>query len=156
PDGHQLVAAQERVTDSPNGRTGLSKLFIIDIDSGHQQTIPVEDGVQPCWSPHRDRIAYWGQKGGQRDIWTIRPDGTDARHVTDDAAVDWNPVWDPSGAYLYFSSDRGGSMNLWRVPIDERSGKTVGEAQPVTSGAGQREHPSVSSDGKLIAYVEKN
>jgi eukaryotic-like serine/threonine-protein kinase len=46
-------------------------------------------------------------------------------------------------------------MNLWRIPIDEKSGKPLDAPQAVTSGAGQRQHPSISSDGKFIAYVEE-
>jgi serine/threonine protein kinase/dipeptidyl aminopeptidase/acylaminoacyl peptidase len=155
PDGRQLVVAGERVIDSPNERTSFSKLFIVDVATGKSRTLDIEDGVQPRWSPHQYRIAYWAHKGGQRDLWTIRPDGTDPQPVTNDAAVDWNPVWDASGTFLYFSSDRSGSMNLWRIPIDEKSGKPLDAPQAVTSGAGQRQHPSISSDGKFIAYVEE-
>jgi serine/threonine protein kinase len=155
PDGRQIAVAEEDVTDSPNARTRSSRLFTIDVATGASRTIEVGDGVQPSWSPHQHRIAYWGQKGGQRDLWTVRADGTDAQRVTDDAAVDWNPVWDPTGSFLYFSSDRSGSMNLWRIPIDEKSGRVLGAPQAVTSGAGQREHVSFSSDGKRVAYVEE-
>jgi len=153
-DGRQLVIAEERVTDSPNERTRFSKLFTVDVSSGLSRPLPLDDGVQPSWSPHQHRIAYWAVKGGQRDLWVVRPDGSDVQQITNDAFVDWNPVWDPSGNFLYFSSDRGGSMNLWRIPIDEKSGKALGAPQAVTSGAGQRQHPSFSQDGRFIAYVE--
>ena len=49
--------------------------------------------------------------------------------VTQDPAVDWNPVWAPDGKSLYFLSNRDGVMNLWRVPIDEATGKTLGPAE---------------------------
>ena len=80
----------------------------------------VGDGVQPSWSPHGQRIAYWAVFGeaarqGQRDIWTVPANGGAPTPVTSDAALDWNPVWSPDGRFLYFSSDRGGSMNLWRI-----------------------------------------
>ena len=97
------------------------------------------DAVQPSWSPHGHRIAYWGMAGesAQRDLWTIDPDAVDPTktvvRVNDDAAVDWNPVWSPDGKHLYFGGDADGTLNLWRVPIDERSGdirqsQDVGEA----------------------------
>ena len=57
--------------------------------------------------------------------------------------------------YVYFVSNRGGSMNLWRVPIDEVSGKTLGDPEPVTTGVPFLAHPSVSADGRLIAYCAK-
>jgi TolB protein len=54
---------------------------------------------------------------------------------------------------LYFVSDRGGSMNLWRVRIDEASGKALSEAEPITTPATYLGHPSLSADGKHIAYT---
>ena len=65
--------------------------------------------------------------GSQRDIWTIPYRGLSAGEkpvpVTQDAAVDFNPVWGPDGRTLYFLSNRNGAMNLWRVPIDEATGR---------------------------------
>lgn len=77
--------------------------------------------------------------------------------VTNDPAIDWNPVWSPDGNYLYFSSDRGGSMNFWRVPIEEKSGKVLGEPEPVTTGGGAatRQHLSISRDGRRMVFVER-
>ena len=73
--------------------------------------------------------------------------------MTNDTAVDWNPVWSPDGKYLYFSSDRSGSMNLWRARIDEETGQTVGEPEPVTTGAsGDAMYLTLSADGKRLAY----
>lgn len=72
--------------------------------------------------------------------------------MTSDLAVDWNPVWSPDGGSLYFASDRGGGLNLWRVPIDEASGKTRGEPEPMTLPSLWAGHFSVSRDGKSIAY----
>jgi dipeptidyl aminopeptidase/acylaminoacyl peptidase len=47
-------------------------------------------------------------------------------------------------------------MNLWRIPIDEASGRPLGRAEPVTTGAGSStQHASVSADGRRIAYVAR-
>jgi Tol biopolymer transport system component len=46
-------------------------------------------------------------------------------------------------------------MNLWRVPIDEVSGRRLGDPEPVTTGGPFQAHPSISADGRRIAYVEK-
>ena len=118
----------------------------------------VEDGVQPSWSPHSRRIAYWatlgtGVRQSQRDIWTASVNGSDPVPVTSDAALDWCPVWSPDGRYLYFSSDRAGSVNLWRIEVDEITGKALGQPEALTAPSPDGRYLSLSADGRLLAYA---
>lgn len=47
-------------------------------------------------------------------------------------------------------------MNLWRVPIDERTGRLLGEPETVTSGASVSAfHPSFSAGGQRLLYVSR-
>ncbi|HSG00891.1 MAG TPA: protein kinase, partial [Vicinamibacterales bacterium] len=163
PDGRELVVANAAFaypTDRAESNVGLT---IIDVESGAKRPLAVSlDAVQPSWSPDGRRIAFWGLRGrsGQRDIWTIAADGSDAnaggRSVTDDPALDWSPVWSPDGRYLYFASNRGGTMNLWRVPIDQSSGEVLGEAQPMTTPALWSGQFSITRDGSAIVYASLN
>jgi Tol biopolymer transport system component len=139
------------------GRTGKSsQLWTAHIGTGEKNLITEGDAVQPSWSPNGHRIAYWGlREGGQRDIWTVPSEGGEAVAVTDDGAVDWNPVWSPEGSHLYFSSDRGGSMNLWRVPIDEATGEVLGEFEPVTTPSPWISYISLSRNGRRIVYASE-
>jgi Tol biopolymer transport system component len=126
------------------------------VATGEKRRIFEGDAVQPSWSPHGLRIAFWvafGKQKGQRDIWTISADGEAAVPVTSDPAVDWNPAWSADGRYLYFSSDRGGPMNLWRVPIDEQSGKVLGSLEPLTAPSSSAALMSLSADGRLLTYT---
>ena len=154
PSGKEIVYATESVMLNPAGRGPRSGLWIVNIDSGEKRQIATEDSVQPSWSPAGSRIAFWAARGPQRqrDILTIAAAGGDAVLVTDDAALDWNPVWAPDGKSLYFASNRGGSMNLWRVPIDEGSGRPLGQPEPITVPSRFVGHISVSADGSRIAY----
>jgi Tol biopolymer transport system component len=94
---------------------------------------------------------------GQRDLWTLPANATeqDARPVqlTNDAAVDWDPVWSPDGRYLYFVSDRGGAMNLWRVRIEEDAGRALGAPEALTVPSQWAGWISVARGGSRIAYV---
>jgi eukaryotic-like serine/threonine-protein kinase len=161
PDGKQVVFSDHEV-GSPWSRTGPARLWLASSLGGEvRQLTHRGDAVQPRWSPDGKRIAFWGLKedGGQRDIWTIPSEasGEPARvAVTTDTPMDWNPVWSPDGRYLYLSSDRGGAMNLWRVGIDEASGRTRGEPEPVTTPSRTSGSISFSRDGKLMMYVSSD
>jgi Tol biopolymer transport system component/predicted Ser/Thr protein kinase len=153
PDGKSLVYAEESFPD-PLNRGPFSQLWAVDVASAEARLIKVVDAVQPSWSPSGHRIAFWGvPQGGQRDIWTVPAEGGEATRVTDDDAVDWNPVWSPDGRHLYFLSDRGGSMNLWRVPIDEISGKVLGDPEAVTTPSAYAAYLTISPTGRHIAYA---
>jgi Tol biopolymer transport system component len=158
PDGGRIVCATETVTYTPTSRGQHSELWIVDAATGARKLLLERDGVQPNWSPNGHRIAYWGMYGesAQRDLWTIDPSAENPAEsivrLTDDAAVDWNPVWSADGQYLYFGSDRSGPMNLWRVRVDERSGKRRGEPEPVTTPAGFSAHFSFARNGERMLY----
>ena len=155
PDGRRILFATERVWTTPLGRGQISELWVVDVDSGDARKISDGDAVQPSWSPNGHRIAYWGlpPNSGQRDIWTVRADGSDPVPVTNDSFLDWNPVWSPDGQYLFFSSDRGGSLNLWRVPIDEVSGQVFGNPEPLTTPSRWSGLLSVSQAGDSVVFT---
>jgi Tol biopolymer transport system component len=155
PDGREIVYETENFSNYW-GRNHISQLWIVSVDGEERRLLAEGDAVQPSWSPHQHRIAFWkiwGEQAGQRDIWTIRSDGTDDRPVTHDPSVDWCPVWSHDGRHLYFASDRGGRMNLWRVPIDEETGHTLGEPEPVTVPAQSVRTFSFSRDGEAFVYA---
>jgi Tol biopolymer transport system component/serine/threonine protein kinase len=154
PDGKEIICAAAKTRDPANRSVIPSKLCAINVATGEERLVTEGDAVQPAWSPHGHRIAYWGlQKGGQRDLWTISAAGGEPVQVTEDDALDWNPVWSPDGKHLYFASDRSGSMNLWRVRIEEESGRVMGQPEAVRIPSSYSQHISFSGDGQRIAYV---
>ncbi len=155
PDGKSIVYCDDTFL-MPNDRGAPgSRLHIIDLATNTPRELKTGDAVQPNWSPHGQRIAYWGIGGdGNREIYTVAASGGAPVQVTHDPAVDWNPVWAPSGRELYFISDRGGTMNLWRVRIDERTGRTGGKPEPVTTPAVYVRFLSWSADGARFLYSQ--
>ena len=123
--------------------------------TGERRQLTTADGVQPAWSPHGQRIAYWGlpNDSAQRDLWTIAVGGGEPVRVTSDPAIDWSPAWSPDGRYLYFSSNRSGGFNLWRMAIDEASGQVLGEPVAVPIPRQSIGQLSVSADGASIAMA---
>ena len=135
PDGAQILVGTEKIPQ-PSTRPTKSQLWMIDLKSGQRQRVSEGDALQPAFSPHRKRIAYWSRpdRYGQREhIWTMPASSGEPVAVTDGSSTDLNPVWSPDGKYLYFSSNRGGSSNIWRVAIDEDTGVVAGSPQAVTS-----------------------
>jgi len=158
PDGKELVVSTDRFTDPVKRSLIPSQLWIVEVTTGAKRLLTNGDAVQPSWSPGGNRIAYWALQpgGGQRDLWTIPASGGQAVRVTNDEALDWNPVWSPDGKYLYFASDRGGSMNFWRVPLDQATGQVQGPPETVITPSVYSQHLSFSHDGKRLAYVQKS
>jgi eukaryotic-like serine/threonine-protein kinase len=161
PDGKQIVFSSGD-GQNPWSRDALAQLWVVPSSGGEVRQLTKEgDAVQPSWSPHGRRIAFWGLRhdSGQRDLWTIPADAAGEPtpvEVTNDPAVDWDPVWSPDGRTLFFASVRGGSMNLWRVAIDEASGHPRGEPQPVTTPSRMSGSISLSRDGRHLMYVSSD
>jgi Tol biopolymer transport system component len=159
PDGKQLVVADERVGD-PMSRALLSHLWVVDIAGGKRRRILAVDGVGPRWSPNGRRIVFWGRSAGsQRDIATAAADGSEERSpvwITSDDAVDWSPTWAPDGRYVYFGSSRGGTMNLWRVPVDESTGRTLGEPESITTPSLWSGDFDFARDGHSLVFANQD
>jgi eukaryotic-like serine/threonine-protein kinase len=161
PGGDQIVVATEPVKD-PTSRAAVSQLWAVETATAKKRLVLERDGVGPRWSPHGFRVAYWGlprdvsKSQGQRDIWTVAADGSQAKGgavaVTNDPAFDWSPEWSPDGRFLYFASDRGGTMNLWRVAIEEKSGRVLGGPEPVTTPSTWASHFRFSRGGREMVF----
>ncbi len=161
PDGREIIYCTD-TNPLPFDRNITSQLWSVNISTGEKRLLFKGDAMQPRWSPHGYRIAFWGLAGwmqhrkdgiaAQRDIWTVASDGTDPIAVTYDEYVDWNPVWSLDGKYLYFSSDRGGSMNLWRVAMDEQTGRPLAKPEPVMIPSRQLGRFSMARDGIHLIY----
>jgi eukaryotic-like serine/threonine-protein kinase len=152
PDGKEIAVATEGVADP--ARRGLeSQIWRVDVETGWKQLIVQGDGVQPSWSPHGGRIAYWGLAGARRVLWTVPAEGGGPVLALDDGFLNWNPVWSPAGTHLYFGSDRNGSLNLWRLPIDEQSGKVLDEPRLVPTSSEASGFWSIARDGRRIVYA---
>lgn len=162
PDGRFVVFATA-ATNDPDNRASVSEGWKVEIATGKMTRITAGDLMQPDVSPNGHRIAYWALpvtieaprefSGSDRDLWTIRLDGSDPVRVTDDAATDWSPTWSPDGRFLYFASDRAGSMNLWRIAIDEASGRVRGQPEAITTPSSWLGFISRSGDGRRFAYA---
>lgn len=98
-------------------------------------------------SPDGRTLAFCGDRGGNKDIWTIPAGGGPDRRLTDHPAADDGPDYSPDGRWIWFNSDRSGSDQLWRVPAEG------GEAVQVTCDGRVNWFPHPSPDGNWIVYL---
>ncbi|HKE56533.1 MAG TPA: protein kinase, partial [Pyrinomonadaceae bacterium] len=91
PDGNELAVGEDISWDyeARNTYPSASRLWAINLATRQRRLITEHDAVQPDWSPHGKRIAFWGeQRGGHRDIWTVAANAGEPVPVTDDAHID--------------------------------------------------------------------
>src|SRR5262245_20423320 len=156
PDGKEIVYATSPANSPHSRNNARSQLKAVNVETRERRLIDTgsgKDAVQPSWSPNGARIAYWGLRDTDRDIWTVPAGGGEPTPVTNDEATDWNPVWSPDGKYLYFASDSRGAMRFGRVPSDPTTGRGIGRPEAGTRAGAKSRRPSFSRDGKRLAYV---
>jgi Tol biopolymer transport system component len=138
-DGNRLCLSSDR--------SGQNLIYIHDLASGRTTLIsdPAYWSFGPTWSS-RDLIAFFSRKGGNViNVWTVRPDGTQPRQITDQAGESRQPWWSPDGATLAFSANRGtGTFDIWLAEADGSNMRAI------TRG-GSFEQPFWSPSGKQIA-----
>ncbi len=64
------------------------------------------------------RIALTLSKDGDADIYTMKPDGSDVRRLTNNRAIDTSPAWSPDCSRIAFVSDRGGNPQIYTMNAD--------------------------------------
>ena len=101
PDGKRIVY---RVKGEQHG------LRIVNVDDGSVQTLTTQNDNFPFWSPDGARICFTRNTGGVQafDIFTIRPDGSQLRQLTDSAGNDAHCAWSSDSQSIIYSSSRLG------------------------------------------------
>src|SRR5205814_9099326 len=111
--------------------------------------------MQPRFSPDGRRIAFTSDRDGLWNIWTMDPDGKNARQVSREKQWFVNsPAWSPDGAYIFarrhFVGDRSlGAGEIWMFHASGGSGLQVTEKSSIQKDAGE---PALSPDGRYLYY----
>jgi eukaryotic-like serine/threonine-protein kinase len=155
PDGRELAFVEDEIVIPAGRRKFPSRLMTVTLATGETRVISESDATQPNWSPNGKRIAYYAGEPDKRGIWTIRPDGSEAKPVHTNSSADTGPVWGPDGKSLYFTSLQNGVPAIWRIAIDEASGETSGASEFVPTPAAFAYQISFSRDGRHMAFSEE-
>ena len=76
-------------------REGFSGVYLMDADGSNVRPLVVDSTLyaySPAWGPGDSLLAFTGA-GANFDIWLVRPDGTGRINLTNDSALDGDPVW---------------------------------------------------------------
>jgi TolB protein len=99
------------------------------------------------------KIAFSSDRDGDFDIYTIRPDGSGLRRVTNAPGSDSRPEWSPDGTKIAFDSDRDGDSEIYVK--DLATGKVsqlTDNTDPRFPGLLADRSPAWSPDGTRIAF----
>lgn len=140
------------LTTAPDGRliyvsmlSGKKDLWSVNADgSGLRQLTDGshKDGY-PAVTPDGRYVVFESSREGAHSLWRVDADGRNPIRLTR-GSYDSAPACTPDGKWVVYVSDVGGIPKLRKVPVGG------GEPVPLTDEFAQ--HPSVSPDGKVIAY----
>lgn len=136
PDGSRLAFM--------SNRSGNNDIWIVNRDgTGLQQLTshPLAD-LAPTWSPDGNQIAFISDRAGANQLYTMTSLGTSQRRVTEQKAD--RPTWS-SLNFIAFSIG-GGPHDIAIYDFE------TDRIMVLTNGVGTNEGPSVSPNGRHIAF----
>lgn len=146
PDGKQIVYQAETARKSGDLRA-------FDTKTRRSRTLleTATADLAPALSPNGDWIAFHNRIEGNTEIFLIRPDGSDLKNLTVNAARDVGPAWSPDGTMIAFASNRGansGKYDLYLMNADGNDQRRV-----FSSTLGMSVSPAWSPDGREIVFA---
>jgi len=165
PDGtHVLCAA------FPEGRAG-PEWVALPLDGGAPRETGLDEALQrvplalpargdrsPTAMPDAEHALFSERSGDSKNIWRLRISPKTWRivgapeQVTFGAGIEEKAA--VAGNRLFFVSATG-NVDLWSLPLDPVSGRVAGGLERLTQEAGRDDWPSVSADGKRIAFLSE-
>jgi serine/threonine protein kinase len=151
PDGETFVVRQPTRTQED--------LVIFDKTGGNWRNLMSDKFREriPRWSPDGSQIAFFSDRSGKYQIWTINPDGSNLRQITFTEKTGASaPVYSPDGARLAFTEIEGNWQSSFILDLTKAWNEQTPQPLPP---AGENTSFSVrdwSADGKklLLVYFE--
>jgi hypothetical protein len=142
--------AGDRVAVFARHERGRMLVFFSALNGGIVRTvpIPVDQAMEPSYSPDGNTIAFHAYAGGRADIFLLDLASERVTNLTDDDAYDTDPVFTPDGKHIVYSSQSAETSKLYEISlVDPR------QRRQLTFGPGDDEGSSFSRDGKRLVFA---
>ena len=162
PDGSQIVFLKTPAY----GDSGL-EIWLMGTNGGQEQKLVSASGSDvigsPVWSPDGHSIAYMKQEfetyasSGAIELFNLEQGKEKA--VLKDPRLDVGLRWLPDGRLLYVMFElppNQGNSNIFASTLNSATGAFEGQPERITSGEGMIAQPSVTTDGKRMAFNRVN
>jgi TolB protein len=129
----------------------VAAIFVQRLRTGERRQVSARSGVNgaPSFSPDGRKLAITlSSSSGNLDIYVLDLGTQGLLRITDDPAIDTEPVWSADGQTLYFTSDRGGGPQIYSAPPTANA-----RARRVSFGVPYAARPRVSPSGRELALV---
>lgn len=103
---------------------------------------PTELPILPC------NITFDSDRDGNREIYSMDPDGANQTNLSKNPADDFDPVWSPDGSQIAFVSNREAEPGGQYIYAMRANGSQVSQI----SQQGDSQFPDWSPSGSQIAY----
>ena len=156
PNGKRIVF--QRDFDTVRGQVDYD-ILRMRANGAHERNLTNSPGVQdfgPDWSPDGRRIAFSGERDGDAEIYTMRPNGSGVRQLTFNngpTQFDGDPNWSPDGRKIAFTSERDAvpatpfQVEIYTMRADG------GDQTRLTFDDLSDFFPAWSPDGRKIAFT---
>jgi Tol biopolymer transport system component len=101
-----------------------------------------------AWTPD-GKLIFSATANGQLDLWIADADGTNARAITADPAVEGHVCVPPIGETVVYASTKNGRTGIWRQHL--RSGQLTLLSEDPTDGS-----PVCSPDGRSVYFTRRS
>ncbi|MCR4409689.1 MAG: Tol-Pal system beta propeller repeat protein TolB [Candidatus Saccharicenans sp.] len=131
-------------------RAGNPDLYILYPYEG--KLVPVSTkgtNFSGAFSPDGKKLAFCSTRDGNSEIYVAGADGSNARRITFNSAIDTAPSWSPTGREIAFTSDRTGTPQIYIMDAEG------GNVRKVSFGGNYLDAPAWSPDGERIAFVSR-
>jgi Tol biopolymer transport system component len=120
PDGKILA-----YTNALNGMATIMVMKVKGVDKSGLPIFfdpqPISPGIAPAWSPDGKEIAFSrpSPTSSAFEIWSMRPDGTDQRQLTDSGLPKRLVTWAPGGQFIAYTQDEFASGHPPPGPVHD-------------------------------------